>query len=394
MSRPSSTPMRLAGLMGACTLAAGIASAPHAAPAQAPATWTKTYVVEWHDLAFLYGGPPGGNGDTPGSDCPGGANPANDWKTVLKTPWRSQAQVDEILSPDFNHQEMYRQFAIRGPNRENIMDNPTLEKDPGMILVTGKVAEGFDLDDNPRTGGFVSPEGHQGVDNQFYRVAGCIAGLRGPPRTAMWQKQQNDGMHDGIFTIVLVLSGAQDSRNDDDATLGIYVARDPMVKDANGGMARDYSYRIDPDPKYQSVVKVRIKDGVIESQAPSELHMRDFSNHTAPFELVLYKAKMRFEEKPDGSLSGMIGGYRNWLEFYHTQNGNGKNGGVLGSIRENLWHMSMPAFYYALQRNADAMPDPKTGRNTAISAAYRIDAIPAFVIAPDTGKPAQVARAY
>lgn len=365
-----------------------------AAPTLASAEpWTRTYVVEWHDLAFLYGGPPDGNGDTPASDCPNGANPANPWKVILKTPWRTDAQVDEILSPEFNHQEMYRQFALRGPRRENILEQPTAVPDPGMIEVSGKVADGFDLDDNVRTGGFVSPGGVKGIDNQFYRVAGCIAGMRGPPRTAMWQKQQNDGMHDGDFTIVLVVSGAQDPRNDDDATFGIYLARDPMVKDANGGMARDYSYRIDPNPKFQTVARVRIKDGVIESAAPVEIHMRDFATPaSSPKELVLYKGRLRFEMKADGSLSGLVGGYRDWMAFYKGQNGNGQT--ILGTIHENLWHMSMPAFYYALKRNADGLPDAKTGQNRAISAAYRIDAIPAFVIAPDSAAPVRVARAY
>jgi len=38
--------------------------------------------------------------------------------------------------------------------------------------------------------------------------------------------------------------------------------------------------------------------------------------------------------------------------------------------------------YYALKRNADGYPDPKTGRNTAISSAYRFTARPAFVVDP------------
>jgi len=47
------------------------------------------------------------------------------------------------------------------------------------------------------------------------------------------------------------------------------------------------------------------------------------------------------------------------------------------------------SLYYALKRNADGMPD-STGRNTGISMAYRIKAVPAHVI--DPAKPAQVRR--
>jgi hypothetical protein len=46
--------------------------------------------------------------------------------------------------------------------------------------------------------------------------------------------------------------------------------------------------------------------------------------------------------------------------------------------------------YYALKRNADGMPDPRTGRNTGISMAYRIKAVPAHVVDPAT--PAKVRR--
>jgi len=38
--------------------------------------------------------------------------------------------------------------------------------------------------------------------------------------------------------------------------------------------------------------------------------------------------------------------------------------------------------YYALKRNADGIPDPKTGENTAISAAFRFTAKSAFVVDP------------
>ena len=40
----------------------------------------------------------------------------------------------------------------------------------------------------------------------------------------------------------------------------------------------------------------------------------------------------------------------------------------------------VPGIWYALKRMADAYPDPKTGENTAISTAYRIDAVPAFIV--------------
>jgi len=39
-----------------------------------------------------------------------------------------------------------------------------------------------------------------------------------------------------------------------------------------------------------------------------------------------------------------------------------------------------PGIYHSLKRHADGNPDPETGEFTSISAAYRIDAVPAFVV--------------
>ena len=41
--------------------------------------------------------------------------------------------------------------------------------------------------------------------------------------------------------------------------------------------------------------------------------------------------------------------------------------------------LDMPGIYYALRKMADAVPDPKSGQNTRISAAYWIEAVPAFI---------------
>ena len=81
----------------------------------------------------------------------------------------------------------------------------------------------------------------------------------------------------------------------------------------------------------------------------------------------------------DGGLSGLVGGYRDWRDIYNKDTFNVPSG---GATRETYYHQNQISMYYALKRNADAMPDPKTGRNTAISAAYRFTAKPAFVVDP------------
>jgi hypothetical protein len=69
----------------------------------------------------------------------------------------------------------------------------------------------------------------------------------------------------------------------------------------------------------------------------------------------------------------MLGGYQPWLPVYWSH-------AKVGYIDERGFGVDAPALYYALRNAADADPDPVTGQNTAISAAYVIDAVPAFVV--------------
>ena len=91
------------------------------------------------------------------------------------------------------------------------------------------------------------------------------------------------------------------------------------------------------------------------------------------------RGRVRLTLNQDG-LSGLLGGYRDWREVYARDTFNMPSG---GATRETYYHENQISMYYALKRNADAMPDAK-GRNTAISAAFRFTAKPAFVVDPPT----------
>lgn len=370
-----------AGLLPTALAAAALAL-PKAAAAEA---WSRTYVVDWIEPAFYHGGAKGVN--SPGTDCPAGTNGAVDFKTVLKTPWRTQEKVDYYLNPE-HREELKKILRYRGPAMENVWEQPWLAPDRGMTPVTGDLSYGFDLDGNTKTGGFKGLDGRRGVDNAYYRVAGCWLGYRGEAFESHRGIYSNDGMADGRYTVVVVLSGRADPRNDPDARFGVYLSKDKLVKAASSGVASDYTFRIDPDPRFQTVAKVRIKDGVVETTAPIEIRMRDETWHNSiPQELHLYRGRMRFEMKPDGGLLGLVGGYRDWMTLYKREARDGRN-------TEMVLNLELPSYYYALQRGADAMPDPKTGRNTAISTAYRIRAVPAFVATPDAKAAVTVAQVF
>src|SRR5258706_14097661 len=85
------------------------------------------------------------------------------------------------------------------------------------------------------------------------------------------------------------------------------------------------------------------------------------------------QARIRLRLKPEGRLEGVLGGYQPWYPIYWSH-------AKVGYIDERGFGVDTPALYYALHRNADAYPDPKTGETKAISAAYMIEAVPAFII--------------
>src|SRR5947209_2857320 len=134
-------------LIAAAALAAAVT------PATA-APWVRGFVVNNYEPAFYYGGRSGT--EEPGSDCPKGTVPILDYKTVLKTSWRSDAEVEKYTRPiNEGGLDPRRIISHRGFRRDiDTYVNPFTAPDAGMQEVTGKIAEGFDLDGKASTGGF------------------------------------------------------------------------------------------------------------------------------------------------------------------------------------------------------------------------------------------------
>jgi hypothetical protein len=244
--------------------------------------------------------------------------------------------------------------------------------------VNSRIGDGFNLDGKIKATDFVSPEGEKGIDNALYRAWGCDAPWRGNGNATL-DLRANDKMQDGLYTMVIRISGNQDPRNDDNATLEIGYSPDRIVKDARGGLAMDYSYRILQSAQYTKL-KAKIQDGVVESEQVEHLHtprIAWFYDQTGDTNFT--KGKLRLNIAADGLTgTGLIGGYRNWRDLY-AENTFAQDGGQQG-IREHEDHV---ALYYALRRNADGMYNPKTRKYDGISSVYRIRMVSAFVVDPD-----------
>jgi hypothetical protein len=358
--------------------------------------WVRGFVVGTYEYAFRYGGRPDysrGSEIEPGVDCPHGSTIhfANDTQTriaVARQPWRSTQEIDWIAKPPgldnvkapvlTRFHIWNRAIAYRGYKRGiETYVNPFAADDPGEPEVTGRIGDGFNLDGKIKPTDFISPDGEKGIDNNLYRAWGCDAPWRGNGNATL-DLRANDKMQDGLYTMVVRVSGNQDPMNDSDATVEIGYSPDKIVKDAKGNVAVDYSYRILQSAQYTKM-KATVKNGVVESSQVAELHsprIAWFYDQTGDADF--HQGRLRVKINPDGSATGLVGGYRNWRDLY-AENTFAQDGGQQG-IREHEDHV---ALYYALKRNADGIPDPKTGQNQGISSAYRLTMSSAYVVDPD-----------
>jgi len=357
------------------------------APCSAFAAWTKSYVIEWNEPAMYYGAKSGVI--DPGTDCPAGTNPEIDWIKVLVEAGYTKEEADWLrnpANPTRSPVHGQNQMAYRGKDRANVYTHPETAPDHGLVGVSGAVSEGIDLDGNKKNG-FTSPSGDKGIDNMFYKTLGCWKTYRGPERLSSGALQFNDGMRNGGWTAVLVISGkGKDPMNDKDVTVGYYMSADKMVKDGNGNIAQDYTFRIKPHAKYEAIFPAKSVNGrIVSTKALDSVVLR---NPAYDPDLDLLRAQVDLTMKPDGTLRGYIGGYRSWEPVYRGWVN------ARGTVIESLTWVRLPDVYYALKRNADFSPSGPGGERTHISYALRVDAIPAYVSTPDAAQLASTVVSY
>jgi hypothetical protein len=378
-----------------CAMAIGMAGT---AWPVAAAPWSRGFVVGTYEYAFRYGGRPDftrGTEVEPGVDCPHGstvhlANPEQTKIAVARQAWRSQQEIDWIANPpglDKNKTPgltrrhiWVRAMAYRGYKRGiETYVNPWAAEDPGQPEVTSTIGDGFNLDGKIGPKDFISPDGEKGVDNALYRAWGCDAPWRGNGNATL-DLRANDKMQEGLFTMVIRVSGNKDPMHDDDAVVEIGYSPDKIVKDARGHLATGFSYRILKSAQYTRL-RARVTNGVVETEQVAELHaprIAWFYDQTG--DVFFRQGRLRLILADDGQTAkGLIGGYRDWRDLY-AENTFAQDGGQQGT-RE---HEDAVALYYALRRNADGMLNPKTGRFDGISSAYRLTMAQAFVMDPKT----------
>jgi hypothetical protein len=356
-------------------LAAGLLSpTAHAASANAAVTETggaKARTLGFAVTSFPYALYKGAN------DCPDGlAMAAKEIYLAAAAP----AERARLTKPE-NLKE-FEQKAYHTTDGKDLCQAPDYPRAP-QRTPQGKVSFGMNLDgtaDGAATDTtcahekFNGPNGEPAVDNQTYRVLGCSSNFRGfPGEEGYLESLRNASFKDGGTTMLIEVMGVTDTQNDDDVTVGVYNGATPMMIDANGHMLPYASLTVTKDEKFRAVAHGKIVNGVLTT-APTDIALTyDFGGYPSYFHFKA--ARLRLELNPDGTANGMMAGYLAASDVDLTPHAKQESAEMIG--------YDCPTFSQAVRRFADGFKDPKTGQCTALSTAFDIKAIPAFVIHPD-----------
>ncbi|MEJ0035358.1 MAG: hypothetical protein WDO68_04650 [Gammaproteobacteria bacterium] len=337
-------------------------------PAQAFAE-TRGYVFSMIHTA-AYGGDK--------SNCPGGGNggPAEIKVRIVMRQGYTREQADEIVARSggsgYNLKDKSGQkieYVERGRYKgqpANIANFPNSIPDPHIETVSGRYAYGFNLDGLIQPGSFEDPETHErGIDNQMWRVLGCFEmyDVRLPVRPYSEEFAWDTAM-DSMPAWLLSVTGG-DLSKDGDVTITFDRSLNILLRDTRGGVMHGSTFVVDPDPRSHSVFKGRIKDQVLTITEPGDFSMQGESQF---FPILRFsRTHVRLRMNPDGTLSGLIGGYQPWPDYYY----------YLAVRSEEQAHIDLQGVFYAFRRLADGELDSATGERT-LSAAYWMEAVPAF----------------
>lgn len=227
----------------------------------------------------------------------------------------------------------------------------------------GHTALGLNLDGRTGPNDYTSPDGEQGIDNQLFRALGCVIGFRGPDGVEFIF--ENKAIATSRYNRLMIeLSNVKSLVDDDDVTVKVYRGLDRLLTDASGNkIVAGGSQRIDTrwGRTLMRQMKGRIVKGVLTTEPIKDLVI-PWMNLGVPTFQLLKDMRLRLKLTSTGA-QGLIGGYADVDTWYYQL------------IRNDSTHhlsngdISGISVYKEMKRLADAYPDPKTGANTAISAA-------------------------
>jgi len=238
----------------------------------------------------------------------------------------------------------------------------------------GKIGIGLDLDGKSDANDFTSPDGKQGgIDNQIYRVFGCVGNYRGPDGSYRFFIQEY--MKKFNYNRLLIeVTDLDDLGNDDDVTVTVLRGLDPLLLDSAGAFAPGGTQRVDMRWGRNLIksTKGKVVDGVLTT-VPMDIVMPESLKRGAA-NLIIHQWRVQLRLTEDGA-EGLMGGYLDIEKLYNNLAQNWT------THYRSYGQEPLPSEYRAMVRNADAYPDA-SGRNTAISSAWEVKFKQVFIVHP------------
>lgn len=296
----------------------------------------------------------------------------------------------ERLSLKENEKELTRlwQATAFGPGGTNLCSHPEMFDRPLIRTVQSPMSYGLDLDGDGGAGSgsgcpqqdFVSPTGEKGIDNQEYRAQGCKLEWRNangePSDVTVGMKQF---MASGEWTQVLLLRGVDSLVNDDDVEVIYGNTPDAPYADSEGNFLPGGTFTISTEPpRHRNVLKGRIRNGVLTTE-PKDIQLtqtwgqggaRDIRGNRTMYDYR--EGRLRLTFQPDGSLTGLLAGYRPIFDIIVSPSLGGAGSALVAGI-------DCAAELKTLKKLADGLRNPETGQCEGVSSAMSVKAIPAFV---------------
>ena len=315
-------------------------------------------------------------------ECPEGPAPGNweIWESTV-TPEKRRSYPELLIT-------QVRHVNYRGPKGEEVCAEPTSVTDPPMQVIEGKFSYGIDLDGNtngeatPKTckhENFFGLKGEPGIDNQMYRLMGCVQAWR-----SYGHIENNANSHrlsSGLGMILIEITGINDLHNDDEVNVAFYRGSGAFYLDSKGQVLPFASYEIDHvngTPRYRDSVNGKIVDGILKTE-PANVHVPHFGNYQYIRQLIQDMQLHMDITEDNGKTDGMVYGYYSVDQFYSY---------VRGQLTAfpNRHKFSCPAIYAAAHKLADGHPDPETGECTTLSSAFKFNAVRAYINHPNDEK--------
>jgi len=264
------------------------------------------------------------------------------------------------------------QLKLEGENWHSTgTEGPVTYREP-----QGNIAYGLNLDGESGPKNFKSPEGEDGIDNQFYRVVGCTnnymkaGSMRHFINVFMVQYNNNRWMFE--------LTGVDDLINDEEVTLTTYRGRDPLLVDATGeGYIPGGTQRVDMRWGKEFIVQVqgKIVDGVLTTEPIDHFKIPSGSTfNTNGYESFL---GLRFQlALTSKTAKGLMAGYMDVDKFRLWRNT------TWSTHHQSYGQEDASSLYSAMRRHADGYPDAETGINTAISMAQEVTFVKTYIMHP------------